>query len=176
VTGRGLGRLLSPALLAASLIVDLVPAEAGHARPQAEQNRAQQPSGVADPLAWVRAAYASSPGSGSEANDSDNPAYTPRLRSLFADEEKYADGEVGRLEFNYMTGAQDDDISELKLEERQVDGAPDRKIVTASFRNIGKPTAIQFLFERSGERWCLDDVHSSPDGWTLSLILKYGVY
>jgi hypothetical protein len=138
----------------------------------------QQVGGVADPAKWVAGAYVpTKAGSGAEdLPDSQNQAYTPRLRGLFADEAKHPDGDIGRLEFDYLTGAQDEDIKDVKVSEQAVDYAPDRKVVVAEFRNIDKPTTIDFMFERSGGRWYLDDVHSATDGWTLSTILKYGQY
>ena len=140
--------------------------------------------GVADPVDFVRAAYApGARGSGEgppvDIRESQNPAFSPRLRALFADEERHPDDEIGRLEFNFWTSAQDDEISRLTVEAQDVEGAPDRKVVTARFLNIGQPTVINLFFERIGGRWYLDDASSpgSPGGigpWTLSLILHYG--
>lgn len=143
--------------------------------------------GLADPQAWVmnkyvgdRKATGQSSVAADEALNSQKLEYSPRLRALFAEEEKYAGGEVGRLEFDFTTGAQDDDISDVKVTWRDTDGAA-RKAVTANFVNMGKPVEVVYYFEKIGDAWFLDDV-SSPgyggaDGtppWTLSLVLKYG--
>jgi len=138
--------------------------------------------GISDPLAYVRSLYVgtgTAPASGDPY--SADPNYSPRLRALFADNERYANGEIGRLDFNYMVGAQDEEITGLAVTAEEADGAADRKVITARFKNMGMPTAIHYYFERTGGRWLLDDV-SSPgyagsDGigpWTLSLILRYG--
>ena len=150
--------------------------------------------GVADPAAWVRASYdpatraafdASPPPPAGTANApaddgrySARPEFSPRLRALFADDEAYAGGEVGRLDFNPFTGAQDDDIKTALVTSEAVDGAPDRKVVTAKFRNMDASQTITYYWERIGGRWYIDDIAGrtagEPTGWTLSLILKYG--
>ena len=143
--------------------------------------------GVADPQAWVMNKYvgdrkvaAQTSVAADETANSQKPEYSPRLRALFAEEEKYARGEVGRLGFDFTTGAQDDDISDVKVTWRDIDGAP-RKAVTANFVNMGKPVEVVYYFEKIGDAWFLDDVASpgygGADGtppWTLSLVLKYG--
>jgi hypothetical protein len=151
--------------------------------------------GVADPVKWVRDSYdpagraafvaANPPGAGAaaEAPASDpgysaRPEFSPRLRALFRDDEKYAGGEVGRLDFNPFSGAQDDDIKGAEVTFDDVDGAPDRKIVTAKFRNMDARQTITYFWERIGGRWYIDDIAGQaagePAAWTLSLILKYG--
>ena len=151
--------------------------------------------GVADPVAWVRASYdpagraafdAAAPAAAQAVADepagdagySAMPEFSPRLRALFADDERYADGEVGRLDFNPFSGASDDDIRGAAVTSEDVDGAPDRKIVTATFRNMGADQTILFFWERIGGLWYIDDIAGrtagEPSGWTLSLILKYG--
>ena len=70
----------------------------------------------------------------------------------------------------------------MKIEQADVDYAvPPRKIVTATFKNMGRPSKMQYYFEKTGERWILDDIASAgfgqPDDfppWTLSTVLKYG--
>lgn len=143
--------------------------------------------GIDDPQAWVLTHYVEAekarggaPDAAVDVPNSQRPEYSPRLRALFAEDEKYADGEVGRLEFDFTTGAQDDDIRQVKLTSRDIDGAA-RKAVTADFVNFGKPVQIVYYFEKIGDSWFLDDVASpgygGQDGsppWALSLVLKYG--
>lgn len=150
--------------------------------------------GVADPVAWVRQSYdpagraafdaATPPAAGAadepaaEAGYSATPVFSPRLRALFLDDETYADGEVGRLGFNPFSGASDDDIRGAAVASQDVDGASNRKIVTARFRNMDVDQTITFFWERIGGLWYIDDIAGrtagEPSGWTLSLILKYG--
>lgn len=145
--------------------------------------------GVADPQAWVMNQYvglekegaqAPAAAAAAETPNSQKLEYSPRLRALFAEEEKYAGGEVGRLEFDFTTGAQDDDTSDVKVSRRDTDGAA-RRAVTANFANMGKPVEVVYYFEKIGDAWFLDDVASPGYGgrdgtppWTLSLVLKYG--
>ena len=168
--------------LAAFLVCGAAPAAppAHGATPAAR--RATAPGGIQDPVAYVRNVYAPPAAGGRHASRADegpysaNPNFTPRLRALFLDDEHYARGEVGRLEFNPFTGAQDDQISQVRVSERPVDGAPDRRVVTAHFHNIDTDQTVVYFFERIGGRWHIDDIlYASPAGtWTLSLILRYG--
>lgn len=151
--------------------------------------------GVADPVKWVRQSYdpagreafdaatRSAAGAAADAPAGDGrysatPEFSPRLRALFVDDEKYADGQIGRLDFNPFSGANDDDIKGAKVTSEEVDGAPGRKVVIAKFRNMTVDQTITFYWERIGGRWYIDDITGrragEPFGWTLSLILKYG--
>jgi len=145
---------------------------------------AAQAGGVADPVAFVREAYspaAAATPAASFNGYSRQPEFSPRLRAMFADDERYANGEVGRLDFSPYTGAQDDEISQVNVTAAEVDGAADRRVVTAAFRNMGAAQTMRLYFERIGGRWYVDDISSAgrtgpgaQEPWTLSLILRYG--
>ena len=133
--------------------------------------------GVVDPLRFVRAAYGLDPAS------PDKPEYSPRLRNLFAIQQReHGVDEVGRLSMNIFTGTQDGDVEGIQIEQADVDYAvPPRRIVTATFTILDRPAKMHFYFEKIGERWFLDDIASAgfgpPDefpAWTLSTVLKYG--
>ena len=144
--------------------------------------------GVSDPLRFVKAAYNLDPGSPDKPGpvamlDQDKPEYSPRLRELFAIQQReHGIDEVGRLDMNIFTGTQDGDIEGITFEQADVDySVPPRRTVTATFTILDRPTKMRFYFEKIGERWFLDDIASAgfgdPDdfpGWTLSTILKYG--
>ena len=144
--------------------------------------------GVSDPLRFVKAAYNLDPTSPDKPGpvgmlDQDKPEYSPRLRELFAIQQReHGVDEVGRLDMNIFTGTQDGDVTNIKIEQADVDYAvPPRRTVTATFTILDRPTKMRFYFEKIGERWFLDDMASAgfggPDdfpGWTLSTILKYG--
>lgn len=101
--------------------------------------------------------------------------YTPRLLALWKDMKKDAGNEVGRVDFFPWTSSQDWTLSDLSLTSEIVDGREDRMIVTTRFRNGGEPEVIRTFWEKSGDRWRLDDMQSlGKDAWTLSVILKYG--
>ena len=130
---------------------------------------------IADPAKFVSDVYShivKTPGDYQEPDD----IYTPRLAALFALEEKDSGGEVGRLDFDPWTNAQDNQLTNVQIKTNAVDGGPDRRIVVAKFKNIGKPEEIHFYFEHTKAGWKLDDMRSagSDTPWTLSIILKYG--
>jgi hypothetical protein len=101
--------------------------------------------------------------------------YTPHLAELFALEKKEAGDEVGRMDFDFWSNAQDWELSGVKVSGQPVEGAKDREVVIAKFKNTGKPQEIHFYFEKTKTGWLLDDARSLVgESWTLSLILKYG--
>jgi hypothetical protein len=184
---------IAAALLASGMLLTATPAltQQDHHRAQTTavavhasgiSARETAREGVDDPVAWVRAAYsaADDEGHGLSADSySKEPVFSPRLRALFADDERYAGGEIGRLDFNPFTGAQDDDIKQVAVEAHEVDGAAERKVVVARFQNMDTRQSITYYFERIGGRWYIDDIMGRATGkdeagWALSLILKYG--
>ena len=128
---------------------------------------------IADPVTFVRATYQKLAKDQNYAPPED--IYTPHLASLFALEKKEAGGEVGRMDFEFWTNAQDWALKDVSVSDEPVEGAKDREIVTAKFKNTDRKEEIHFFFEKAKTGWQLDDASSaSKDGWTLSLILKYG--
>lgn len=161
------------------------PAEA---QPTAAAAATTAAGGVADPVRFVRAAYGADSAapdrpSPPEVLDQDRPEYSPRLRSYFAlQQREHGKDEVGRLDMDIFTSAQDGDVSEVVVESRDVDFAePPRRIVDARFKLNGEPRAMTFYFEKVDARWFLDDIAfpgekapATVPPWTLSLVLKYG--
>ena len=128
---------------------------------------------IDDPTKFVRATYEKLATDQNYAPPED--IYTPRLAGLFALEKKEAGGEVGRMDFEFWTNAQDWSLKDLKVTGEPVEGAMDREIVTAKFKNTDRNEEIHFYFEKTKTGWQLDDARSlTQDGWTLSIILKYG--
>ena len=128
---------------------------------------------IADPTTFVRTTYQKLAKDQNYAPPED--IYTPRLAALIALEKKEAGGEVGRIDFEFWTNAQDWSLKDVKVSGEPVEGTKDREVVTAKFKNIDRNEEIHFYFEKTKTGWQLDDASSaSKDGWTLSLILKYG--
>jgi len=129
---------------------------------------------IDDPVIFVRGVYAKLASDQNYREPDD--IYSPRLSALIALEQKEAGGEVGRLDFDFWVNAQDWQLGDVTVSGEPVEGAKDREIVVAKFRNDDRKEEIHFYFERlSWAGWRLDDVRSfGDDGWTLSLILKYG--
>ena len=101
--------------------------------------------------------------------------YTPHLASLWALEKKDSGGEVGRMDFDFWVDAQDWELKDVKVTQEPVELSTTRKIVIAKFKNMDTVEELHFYFEKSANGWQLDDVRSlKGQGWTLSVILKYG--
>ena len=98
--------------------------------------------------------------------------YTPRLRELWAREEKIrAGGDEGCLDFDFWINGQDWTLSNLQVARGAV--TADRQEVIARFVNIRTPEEIHFDFRLVSGRWLLDDVRSVRGRrWTLSQILS----
>lgn len=126
---------------------------------------------IDDPLAFVRGIYAH--WNMSQPDD----IYTPRLKALMDLDEKEAHGEVGRAnDFSFWCDCQDGDVKKVAVKSWDIsDAAPPRKIVEAKFKLEDEDRDIVFYFEKTKVGWKLDDVQrKGPQGWTLSLLCKYG--
>lgn len=133
---------------------------------------AAKPAAVTDPAAAMKALYAKL-----EKDDySTKLPLSARLRALMALDKKEAGGEVGRLDGDYFTNSQDAKISDVAVTSREVENAVTRKVVVVRFKNLDKTMENHFYWERTQAGWVLDDVRylDSKDGYTLSLLLKYG--
>jgi hypothetical protein len=87
-------------------------------------------------------------------------------------------GEVGEIDFDWRYGAQDFEITELKVEATRLKpGAmpmADRGEVRATFKNFGKPYEVLYRVCRSAEGgWRIADVSSvgDADKWDLRQLL-----
>jgi len=130
---------------------------------------------IQDPVKFVMSVYAGMRGPHRADYRAPEDIYTQRLEKLFALEQKEAGGEVGRMDFDFWSNAQDYELSDVKVTGVPVEGAADREIVIAKFRNIDRSEEIHFYFEKTPSGWLLDDARSlKGEAWTLSLILKYG--
>jgi hypothetical protein len=134
---------------------------------------AQAATRIDDPRAFITGIYANL------RKTPPQDIYTPRLAGLIAADRKEtgtAPPTFGRLDFSFWYDAQDTDDAmpgKVTITEEDVQAAPDRKLVDVKFTNYS-PKENHFYFEKTPAGWKLDDVSSPSDGWTLSLILKYG--
>ena len=130
--------------------------------------RAAFATDVADPVTFVKDVYRHI--ATSAHYDPPTDIYTPRLKALFDEDKRRANGEVGCIDFDFWTNAQD-----LQLKNVQVTGkaaGPDRMLVIATFVNF-RPQEIQLDFQKIGGKWLLDDARSmAGEKWTLSKLLK----
>ena len=133
------------------------------------------PTKIDDPVKFVTAVYkkVGSPNAGPTPDD----IYSPRLAALWALDTKEAGGEVGRFEADIWTNAQDvDHFKVLSIKGQDAEGAKGtRKLVIVKFHNGTADHTNVFYFEKSAAGWKLDDVVAlGQDGYTLSVVLKYG--
>jgi hypothetical protein len=106
------------------------------------------------------------------------PEASPRLKRLIEAEEacmKRGKG-ICRLDFDPIVNAQDFSVTDIQVRSHAIVGSssPSKGIVTATFKNGGEVTIIEYTFTRQGARWLLDDVAAKTPGqetWTLSNIL-----
>jgi hypothetical protein len=129
---------------------------------------------IDDPVAFLRNAYAK--WAASQPYGVGEDIYTVRLAALVALDRREANGEVPRADdFDFWCNCQDGEIKNPRVSGLAVDKAPERHVVTAKFDIDNRKETILFYFERVRDEWKLDDVQDlGPEGWTLSLLCKYG--
>jgi hypothetical protein len=137
---------------------------------------AQAATKIDDPEKFIRGVYANfvkDPNNYTEPGD----AYSPRIAQLFAADS--ADGTkgggVGRLDWDAWVNGQATSIKDVTVTSRKDEFRDDRRVVQVTMTSFDKPAKVYFYFERVAGRWLIDDIRwPGPDGWTLSLVLKYG--
>jgi hypothetical protein len=129
---------------------------------------------IDDPEAFLRNAYAK--WAAGQRYEVGEDIYTTRLAALVALDRKEANGEVPRADdFDFWCNCQDGEIKNPHITGITVDKAPERRIVTVKFAIDDRKETILFYFENTKDGWKLDDVQDlGADGWTLSLLCKYG--
>ena len=127
---------------------------------------------VADPLAATKALYAQIE---KDNFDGDLP-FSARLKALEAlDAKETPKDEVGRIDGDIYVNAQDMKVTNVVVTSRSVENAPNRKIVVVRFKNYDEQEEMHLFWEKTKAGWVVDDIRALGDnGWTLSLMLKYG--
>ena len=96
---------------------------------------------------------------------------SPRLRALVDADQKEAQGEVGRLDFDPIINAQDWKLSGLKV--TLVSRSGDNAMVDATFHNLDGDEQIRFTLVRVNGKWAIDEIQALQGmRWTLSQILS----
>jgi hypothetical protein len=127
---------------------------------------------IDDPVKFVTGVYAH----WSTQHPEPEGVFTERLSALQALDEKEAHGDVGRgNDFSFWCNCQDGEMKNAVVKGWPVENASGRQVVEAKFLLDGKKQDILFYFERTKAGWKIDDVQSlGPNGWTLSVVYKYG--
>ena len=131
------------------------------------------PIKVTDPEKAMRQVYAALE---KEAQEIELPL-SARLDGLFKlDTRETGKDEVGRIDFDYFVNGQDSQITESVVTSRTVENADSRRIIVVRFKNFGEAMENHYFWERTKTGWVLDDVRclDGKEGYTLSLVLKYG--
>lgn len=100
------------------------------------------------------------------------PVYSRRLQALFdADEDRTAEGDVGALDFDWITGGQDvPRLAGLAIETTAQTASA--ATVEATFTNYGEARVRTFSFILEDGAWAIDDVDlAEPEKTSLSAIL-----
>ncbi len=123
--------------------------------------------GVADPIAFVRRAYAIP----RVMPDLDTYAST-RLRAELHAHDEAAGGEDLSI-LNWWVDGSEERVTGLDVRRATGSGA-DRQTILARFRNFGRPVALRFSFVREGASWYLDEVVNlaGARSWTLTSLLR----
>lgn len=153
------------------------PAPAKAATQPTPQPPATAARGVEDPLALVRSTYEQYRGEDSNPRYPEH-AYSDRLRALIERDRREVPEGIGRIGFDYWIVGQDWRLSDLQIEEEHQAGTPERRVIRASFRNLGTPETNRFEFVRVGGRWLIDEIRNERrpgaegSGWVLSELLS----
>lgn len=127
---------------------------------------------VKDPVAATKAHYAQI----EKDNFDGELPFSARLKALEAlDAKETPKDEVGRIDGDIYVNAQDMKVTNVVVTSRNVENAPNRKIVVVRFKNYDEQEEMHLFWEKTKAGWVVDDIRAlGDDGWTLSLMLKYG--
>jgi hypothetical protein len=166
-----IGLLLASALLSGGAQTAARPV------PAPEVVAADYRAGVNDPRSFVAATYARYQAHPDTPPPDQNYAYSPRLGRLFAayDVWQHAhNDEVGALDFDWWTNAQDYQVRNVRLS--TINEGRNLRWIVARFDNYDRHDEVRFRFVRVSGRWYLDDAMQGTGrgdyGWTLSVLLQ----
>jgi hypothetical protein len=95
--------------------------------------------------------------------------FDAELLKLYLKDIREAKGEVGRLDGDPLYNAQETEITDFSISApKTVHG---ETIVTVRFKNIGKPTRVEYVLSRTADGWKISDIRYD-DGSSLKKILQ----
>jgi len=95
--------------------------------------------------------------------------FDAELLKLYLKDKREAKGEVGRLDGDPLYNAQDLEIKDFSISAPEIAGEEAR--VTVRFKNIGKPTRVEYGLARTADGWKISDIRYD-DGSSLKKILQ----
>jgi hypothetical protein len=123
---------------------------------------------AADPVAFVRAIY--------RGYEQDKPTvwferpYAPGLKQLVAQDQKRAETDGPRIDWDPFINGQDWKIADLAV--TLVSRAGDRAVVEARFTNLGHPEDLRYTLVNASGHWLIGDLENLvKPRWTMSKIL-----
>ena len=97
------------------------------------------------------------------------------LLNLYLKDKREAKGEVGRLDGDPLYNAQDMEIKDFSVSAPEMASGPSRTgteaRVTVNFKNLGKPTRVIYMLDRTANGWRISDIRYD-DGSSLKKILE----
>jgi hypothetical protein len=91
------------------------------------------------------------------------------LLKLYLKDKREAKGEVGRLDGDPLYNAQDFQIRDFSISAPEIAGGETR--VTVHFKNLGKPTRVVYVLNRTADGWRISDIRYD-DGSSLKKTLQ----
>jgi hypothetical protein len=95
--------------------------------------------------------------------------FDPALLQLYLKDKREAKGEVGRLDGDPLYNAQDFQIKDFSVSAPEMAGVEARVMV--NFKNLGKPTRVVYMLDRTAKGWKISDIRYD-DGSSLKKILE----
>jgi len=104
--------------------------------------------------------------------------FDDELLKLYLKDKREAKGEVGRLDGDPLYNAQEVQITDFSISEPQPSSADhsshvtrDTSLVVVRFKNIGKPTRVEYVLRQTVHGWKISDIRYD-DGYSLKKILQ----
>ena len=101
--------------------------------------------------------------------------FDDELLQLYLKDKREAKGEVGRLDGDPLYNAQEIQITDFSISAPKITGGPSRTgteaLVTVRFKNIGKPTHVEYVLRHTIGGWKISDIRYD-DGHSLKKILQ----
>jgi len=101
--------------------------------------------------------------------------FDAELLKLYLKDKREAKGEVGRLDGDPLYNAQEIQITDFSISAPKITEGPSRTgveaLVTVRFKNIGKPTRVEYVLRRTAGSWKISDIRYE-DGSSLKKILQ----
>lgn len=96
-----------------------------------------------------------------------SPLRSERLNALYEADQKEADGEIGRIDFDPFVNGQDYQITNLVIGEPYL--AAGRAVVKVTFENMGTPQELGYSLVKE-DGWKVDDVWYAGDDFSYDLL------